>query len=145
MFFYFHDIWIGRFYLFPTGYFAGKTARQEGRSAWTVFWVILVGLVMAAAGAYLLYKYRIRVSLVTFSQFSDAITFLFYSILILYSIMAFNEIHQFLISWDLLLETVVREHDIWHLLCWCFCSLIWILRSEPSWHSICPWTANQRL
>ncbi|QCE08444.1 vacuolar-sorting receptor 1-like [Vigna unguiculata] len=37
-----------------------KTARQEGRSAWTVFWVILVGLVMAAAGAYLLYKYRIR-------------------------------------------------------------------------------------
>ncbi|KAG4907664.1 hypothetical protein JHK86_056148 [Glycine max] len=37
-----------------------KTASQEGRSAWAAFWVILVGLVVAAAGAYLVYKYRIR-------------------------------------------------------------------------------------
>ena len=56
-----------QFQLFPTGYPAGKTASQEGRSAWAAFWVILVGLVVAAAGAYLVYKYRIRVSFVTFS------------------------------------------------------------------------------
>ncbi|KAG5005207.1 hypothetical protein JHK82_029235 [Glycine max] len=37
-----------------------KTASQEGRSAWAAFWVILIGLVVAAAGAYLVYKYRIR-------------------------------------------------------------------------------------
>jgi len=48
-------------------YSAGKTASQEGRSAWAAFWVILIGLVVAAAGAYLVYKYRIRVSFITFS------------------------------------------------------------------------------
>ncbi|XP_020237450.1 vacuolar-sorting receptor 1 [Cajanus cajan] len=37
-----------------------KTATQEGRSAWAAFWVILIGLVLAGAGAYLVYKYRIR-------------------------------------------------------------------------------------
>ncbi|KAL5070291.1 hypothetical protein RYX36_021178 [Vicia faba] len=37
-----------------------KTSSQEGRSAWAAFWVIVTGLVLAAAGAYLVYKYRIR-------------------------------------------------------------------------------------
>ncbi|XP_044489025.1 vacuolar-sorting receptor 3-like [Mangifera indica] len=32
----------------------------EVKSAWTAFWVILVGLAMAAGGAYLVYKYRLR-------------------------------------------------------------------------------------
>lgn len=107
MFFYLHDIWIAWFHLFPTGHSAGKTASQEGRSAWAAFWVILVGLVVAAAGAYLVYKYRIRVSLVPFSQFSDAISFLFYSILSLYSMMACNEIHQ--------IPNQIWEHVIYHL------------------------------
>ena len=40
--------------------FAGKVS--GGRSAWTAVWVILIGLAMAAGGAYLVYKYRIRVS-----------------------------------------------------------------------------------
>ncbi|OVA17102.1 EGF-like calcium-binding domain [Macleaya cordata] len=31
-----------------------------GRTAWAAFWVIFVGLVMAAGGAYLVYKYRLR-------------------------------------------------------------------------------------
>ncbi|EPS72755.1 hypothetical protein M569_02000, partial [Genlisea aurea] len=30
------------------------------RSAWSVFWIIILGLAIAAAGAYLVYKYRIR-------------------------------------------------------------------------------------
>ncbi|KAF5183208.1 Vacuolar-sorting receptor [Thalictrum thalictroides] len=33
---------------------------SEGKSAWTAVWVILIGLAMAAGGAYLIYKYRIR-------------------------------------------------------------------------------------
>ncbi|XP_050939491.1 vacuolar-sorting receptor 3-like isoform X1 [Cucumis melo] len=33
---------------------------SSGRSAWTAVWVILIGLVMAAGGAYLVYKYRLR-------------------------------------------------------------------------------------
>uniref|UniRef100_A0A7N0TVG5 EGF-like domain-containing protein n=1 Tax=Kalanchoe fedtschenkoi TaxID=63787 RepID=A0A7N0TVG5_KALFE len=33
---------------------------SEVKSAWTAFWVILIGLGMAAGGAYLIYKYRIR-------------------------------------------------------------------------------------
>lgn len=41
----------------------GKRA-TEARSAWTAVWVILLGLAMAAGGAYLVYKYRLRVSLV---------------------------------------------------------------------------------
>ena len=41
--------------------FAGKAS--SGRSAWTAVWVILIGLTMAAGGAYLVYKYRLRVSL----------------------------------------------------------------------------------
>lgn len=41
---------------------SGKTAAQ-GRSAWAAFWVILIGLGIAAGGAYLVYKYRLRVSL----------------------------------------------------------------------------------
>ena len=41
----------------------GKTA-AETKSAWAAVWVILIGLAMAAGGAYLIYKYRIRVSLV---------------------------------------------------------------------------------
>ncbi|KAJ0077547.1 hypothetical protein Patl1_35378 [Pistacia atlantica] len=32
----------------------------EVKSAWTAFWVILIGLAMAAGGAYLVYKYRLR-------------------------------------------------------------------------------------
>ncbi|KAJ9561055.1 hypothetical protein OSB04_006215 [Centaurea solstitialis] len=36
-----------------------KTA-AEGRSSWTVVWVVLLGLAMAAGGAYLVYKYRWR-------------------------------------------------------------------------------------
>lgn len=59
--------------IFPIRHSAGKTASQEGRSAWTAFWVIVIGLVVAAAGAYLVYKYRIRVSLVAISLFGDAI------------------------------------------------------------------------
>ncbi|KAK6159211.1 hypothetical protein DH2020_006525 [Rehmannia glutinosa] len=37
----------------------GKTT-TEVRSAWTAVWIILLGLAMAAGGAYLLYKYRLR-------------------------------------------------------------------------------------
>ena len=36
------------------------------KSAWTAVWVILIGLAMAGTGAYLVYKYRIRVSLVQY-------------------------------------------------------------------------------
>ncbi|KAJ0801109.1 putative EGF-like calcium-binding domain, PA domain, complement Clr-like EGF [Helianthus annuus] len=32
----------------------------EAKSAWTAFWIIILGLAVAAAGAYLVYKYRIR-------------------------------------------------------------------------------------
>uniref|UniRef100_A0A5B7B2G3 Putative Vaculolar sorting receptor 3 isoform 1 n=2 Tax=Davidia involucrata TaxID=16924 RepID=A0A5B7B2G3_DAVIN len=32
----------------------------EVKSAWTAVWVILIGLAMAASGAYLVYKYRLR-------------------------------------------------------------------------------------
>lgn len=32
------------------------------KSAWTAVWIILIGLGMASAGAYLVYKYRLRVS-----------------------------------------------------------------------------------
>ncbi|KAJ6906809.1 hypothetical protein NC652_024267 [Populus alba x Populus x berolinensis] len=32
----------------------------EGRSAWAAVWVILLGLVMAGGGGYLIYKYRLR-------------------------------------------------------------------------------------
>ena len=34
----------------------------EVRSAWAAVWVILIGLAMAGGGAYLVYKYRLRVS-----------------------------------------------------------------------------------
>lgn len=57
----------------PIGYSAGKTASQGGRSAWAAFWVIIAGLALSAGGGYLIYKYRIRVSFVVFSQFGDAI------------------------------------------------------------------------
>ncbi|KAI4375567.1 hypothetical protein MLD38_013422 [Melastoma candidum] len=33
---------------------------SETRSAWVAFWVIVVGLAMAAAGGFLIYKYRLR-------------------------------------------------------------------------------------
>ncbi|KAG8368485.1 hypothetical protein BUALT_Bualt15G0050300 [Buddleja alternifolia] len=33
---------------------------SEGKSAWTAVWIILIGLAMAAGGAYLVYKYRLR-------------------------------------------------------------------------------------
>ncbi|KAL5706826.1 Vacuolar-sorting receptor 3 [Ranunculus cassubicifolius] len=33
---------------------------SEGKTAWTAVWVILIGLAMAAGGAYLIYKYRLR-------------------------------------------------------------------------------------
>ncbi|XP_041010612.1 vacuolar-sorting receptor 3-like [Juglans microcarpa x Juglans regia] len=36
-----------------------KSAR-ETKSAWTAVWIILIGLAMAAGGAYLVYKYRLR-------------------------------------------------------------------------------------
>ncbi|KAI4342037.1 hypothetical protein MLD38_026699 [Melastoma candidum] len=32
----------------------------EPRSSWTAFWVIVIGLAMAAAGGFLIYKYRLR-------------------------------------------------------------------------------------
>lgn len=51
-------LWINTF-LF--GHSAGKNAR-ETKSAWAAVWVILIGLAMAAGGAYLVYKYRLRVS-----------------------------------------------------------------------------------
>lgn len=57
-------------FISPAGYSAGKTASQGKSSAWTAFWVILLGLVLAAAGAYLVYKYRIRVSFVAFDSLS---------------------------------------------------------------------------
>ena len=41
----------------------GKTV-AETKSAWAAVWVILIGLAMAAGGAYIIYKYRIRVSMV---------------------------------------------------------------------------------
>lgn len=43
---------------------AGKTA-TEVRSAWAAVWVILIGLAMAGGGAYLVYKYRLRVRITT--------------------------------------------------------------------------------
>lgn len=33
---------------------------EEGKSAWTAVWVIVIGLAIAAGGAYLIYKYRLR-------------------------------------------------------------------------------------
>lgn len=42
-------------------YSPGKRA-GEAKTAWTAFWVIAIGLVLAAAGAYLIYKHRLRVS-----------------------------------------------------------------------------------
>ncbi|KAK6945989.1 PA domain [Dillenia turbinata] len=33
---------------------------SETKSAWTAVWIILIGLAMAAGGAYLVYKYRLR-------------------------------------------------------------------------------------
>ena len=47
---------------------AGKTA-AESKSSWTVIWVILLGLAMAAGGAYLVYKYRWRVSTFLYSKY----------------------------------------------------------------------------
>lgn len=40
---------------------SGKSG-TEVRSAWAAMWVILIGLAMAGGGAYLVYKYRLRVS-----------------------------------------------------------------------------------
>lgn len=40
---------------------AGKRG-TEVKSAWAAVWVILLGLAMAAGGAYMVYKYRLRVS-----------------------------------------------------------------------------------
>ncbi|KAL1831664.1 hypothetical protein ACET3Z_001315 [Daucus carota] len=37
-----------------------STTAAEGKSAWTAVWVILIGLAMAAGGAYMVYKYRLR-------------------------------------------------------------------------------------
>lgn len=34
------------------------------KSAWAAVWVILIGLAMAGGGAYLVYKYRLRVCFV---------------------------------------------------------------------------------
>ncbi|KAI3873657.1 hypothetical protein MKX03_019225, partial [Papaver bracteatum] len=36
---------------------------REAKMSWTVVWVIFIGLVMAAVGPYLVYKYKIRVAL----------------------------------------------------------------------------------
>lgn len=41
---------------------AGKTSGGSKSSAWAAVWVILIGLAMASGGAYLVYKYRLRVS-----------------------------------------------------------------------------------
>ena len=40
---------------------AGKSG-TEVKSAWAAVWVILIGLAMAGGGAYIVYKYRLRVS-----------------------------------------------------------------------------------
>lgn len=42
-------------------FYPGKRA-GEGKSAWAAFWVIVIGLALAAACGYLIYKYRLRVS-----------------------------------------------------------------------------------
>ena len=55
-----------------TGLPTGKTGSQ-GRSTWAAFWLILLGVVMIAGGAFLVYKYRIRVSSSAFSHFGGVI------------------------------------------------------------------------
>ncbi|XP_068656258.1 vacuolar-sorting receptor 3-like [Aristolochia californica] len=35
-------------------------AASEAKTAWAAFWVILIGLAVAAGGAYIIYKYRLR-------------------------------------------------------------------------------------
>ncbi|KAK6143646.1 hypothetical protein DH2020_023994 [Rehmannia glutinosa] len=56
----------------------------EVKSAWTAVWIILIGLAMAAGGAYLVYKYRLRTakmkSQITYMKIvleNDAQSFLF--------------------------------------------------------------------
>jgi len=44
-----------------TGLPTGKIGSQ-GRSTWAAFWLIILGVVMISGGAFLVYKYRIRVS-----------------------------------------------------------------------------------
>lgn len=93
----------------------GKIGSQ-GRSTWAAFWLILLGVVMISGGAFLVYKYRIRVSSATFFHFAVCmmveLSFIGYT---------FNGV----------------------LFLW-FCSNTWILKSEQSWHNICPWTAKQK-
>lgn len=48
--------------------YAGKRA-TEVKSAWAAVWIILIGLGMAAGGAYLVYKHRLRVSFIHFGDF----------------------------------------------------------------------------
>lgn len=55
-----------------TGYPTGKTGSQ-GRSTWAAFWLILLGVGMIAGGAFLVYKYRIRVSTAAPSHFGVVI------------------------------------------------------------------------
>jgi len=55
-----------------TGLPTGKTGSQ-GRSTWAAFWLILLGVVMIAGGAFLVYKYRIRVSSAAFFHFGVVI------------------------------------------------------------------------
>lgn len=43
----------------------------ETRSGWVAFWVIVIGLAMAAAGGYLINKYRLRVSCFAHCIFLD--------------------------------------------------------------------------
>ena len=40
----------------------GKEAAQT-KSAWAAFWIVLLVLAVASGAAYLIYKYRIRVSM----------------------------------------------------------------------------------
>lgn len=67
-------------FIFFVGLSIGKTA-SEGRSAWAAFWIIILGLGIAAGGAYLVYKYRIRVSSLTYLQFCFVIYLHFNGIL----------------------------------------------------------------
>lgn len=45
--------------------FAGKRA-SEAKATWAAVWAILIALAIAAGGAYMVYKYRLRVNFMNF-------------------------------------------------------------------------------
>lgn len=59
-------------FVFPSSC-AGKNA-SGAKSSWSFFWVILIGLAIAAGGAYMVYKYRLRVS---YFQLGNLLLFVF--------------------------------------------------------------------